>query len=162
MKTVETYNKNLPSGMAASGDTWSSDEMRKLLKVLEVLGRVPPKSGWQPVAAAVGSRNAGQCWAHYKYLKKLKRLEPISETTPLRPLIWSKFYNKAFDRCVAEHLGDKKITTVGQLAALDLDVSKPENKIYLMKLTEQTQLRNAVRMATPWKEKATEAIAFWR
>ena len=44
------------------------------------------------------------------------------------------------------------------IAALDLDVSKPKNKIYLMKLTEETRVFHAVRMAKPWKEKATEAI----
>ena len=52
--------------------------------------------------------------------------------------------------------------TVGQLAALDLDVSKPENKIYLMKLTGKPYPSAAVNMAAPWKAKAIEALAFWQ
>ena len=161
LKTVETYNAHRPSGMAASGDYWASDEMKKLLKAIEAIGRVPPKSGWQPVAAAVGSRNETQCREQYAKMKKLKRLEPISETTPLRPLIFSGFTNKAFDKCVAEHL-DNKITTVGQLAALDLDISKEANKLYLQKLTGYKFMSLALKMAAPWKEKAAEAIEFWK
>ena len=161
LKTVETYNENLAPGMAASGDTWASDEMKKLLKAVEANGSVPRGRGWQPVAAAVGSRSADQCRAQYKYLKKVKRLDPISEDTPLRAKIFPGFHARAFDKCVAE-IDGKRITTVGQLAALDLDISKPENKIYLMKLTGKKGPSPAVDMAAPWKAKAIEALAFWK
>ena len=95
-------------------------------------------------------------------MKKAWRLEPISETTPLRPLIFPGWGKPAFKRCLADHLGDKKITTVGQLAALDLDVSKPENIIYLEKLTGQRGSFNTFKIAAPWQAKAAEALAFWR
>ena len=158
MKTMDDRNAALEPGMAASMAPWSSAERRKLLDAVEAHG----KSAWLRVAAAVGSRNEGMCREQYATMKKLKPLEPISETTPLRAKIFPGFHESAFDKCVADHLGDKKITTVGQLAALDLDISKPENKIYLVKLTGKPNPSAAVKMAAPWKAKAIEALAFWQ
>ena len=141
------------------GDGWSSDEFKKLLKAVEACGK-----RWKAVAAAVGSRTATQCEQQYRNLKKAKRLDPISEDTPLREGIFKGFGKpavKKFAECVAE-IDGKRITTVGQLAALDLDISKPENKIYLVKLTGKPNPSAAVKMAAPWKAKAIEALAFWQ
>ena len=137
-------------------DTWSSAELKKLLKAVKACGK-----RWKDVAAAVGSRNEGMCKEQYRSLKKAGRLEPISETTPLRPLIFSGFTKSAFNKCITK-IDGKNITTVGELAALDLDVSKLENKIYLMKLTGKKGPSPAVDMAAPWKAKAIEALAFWQ
>ena len=162
LKTVETYNAHRPSGMAASGDYWASDEMKKLLKAIEAIGRVPPRSGWQPVAAAVGSRSAEQCRAHYIDLKKLGRLDPISEDTPLRAGIFPGFgkpaFNK-FDKCVAK-IDGKRITTVGQLAKLPVDNIGP-NLSYLKELTGLKD-NAAFKKALAWKAMAVEAIEFWQ
>ncbi len=163
-KTMETYNANRASGMAVSGDQWKSDELKKLLKAVKANGRVPPKSGWQPIADAVGSRTATQCEHQYADLKRAKRLDPISEDTPLREGIFTGFGKPAFKKfaeCVAE-IDGKRITTVGQLAALDLDISKEANKLYLQKLTGYKFMSLALKMAAPWKEKAAEAIEFWQ
>ena len=62
----------------------------------------------------------------------------------------------SFEKCVAEHLGDRKITTVGQLKALDLD-----DIAYLKKLTGYPP-RIAFDMAARWKGMAEEALAFWK
>ena len=142
-------------------EQWSSKEQRKLFEATQG-AVVLDEDKWNDVAVAVGSRSARQCKTQYYKLKRANRLEPISEGTLIRPLIFGGFTNKAFDKCVAEHLGDKQITTVGQLAALDLDVSTPERKKYLSKLTKQKQLSEAVAMATRWKNKAIEALAFWQ
>ena len=155
-KTVKDMNAALAPGMAASMEQWSSKEQRKLLDAYDVYG-----DKWKDVAAAVGSRTWRQCMTQYKKLKKANRLDPISEGTLLRPLIFGGFTNKAFDRCVAE-IDGKRITTVGQLAALDLDISKEENKIYLRKLTKCRDFAAAVKMAAKWKAKAIEALAFWQ
>ena len=157
MKTVETYNKNLPSGMAASGDTWSSDELKKLLKAAEAHGK-----RWEAVAAAVGSRNLVQCRDKYGHLRKLKRLDPISEDTPLRAGIFPHFGKQAFekfDKCVAK-IDGKRITTVGQLAKLPVDNYGP-NLAYLKELTGVNDSA-AFKQAWAWKEKAVEALAFWQ
>ena len=156
-KTMEARNEALEPGMAASLAPWDSAERRKLLDAVEAHNK-----RWKDVAAAVGSRTWVQCRQQYGFLKKVERLVPITETTPLRAKIFKGFHASAFKKCVAKHLGDKKITTVGQLAALDLDVSKPENKLYLQKLTGFKFTSLALRMAAPWKEKAVEAIAFWQ
>ena len=156
-KTIEDKNAALAPGMAASLAPWPSAERRKLLDAVKAHG-----TKWKDVAAAVGSRTWVQCRQQYGFLKKVERLVPITETTPLRAKIFKGFHASAFKKCVAKHLGDKKITTVGQLAALDLDVSKPENKLYLQKLTGFKFTSLALRMAAPWKEKAVEAIAFWQ
>ena len=145
--------------MAASGDPWASDELKKLLKAVEANGRVPPKSAWQPIADAVGSRSAGQCRDKYRHLKKLKCREPISEDTPLRAGIFPHFGKIAFekfDKCVAK-IDGKRITTVGQLAKLPVDNYGP-NLAYLKELTG-CQDSAAVRQAWAWKEKAMEALA---
>ena len=142
--------------MAASMEPWTSPERRKLLDAYDAYG-----DNWEDVAFAVGSRDAIQCKSQYRFLKRAKRLDPISEDTPLRAKIFPGFHARAFDKCVAE-IDGKRITTVGQLAALDLDVSKPENKIYLMKLTGKKGPSPAVDMAAPWKAKAIEALAFWK
>ena len=157
MKTIKAKNEALEPGMAASLAPWDSAERRKLLDAVEAHNK-----RWKDVAAAVGSRTWVQCRQQYGFLKKVERLVPITETTPLRAKIFKGFHASAFKKCVAKHLGDKKITTVGQLAALDLDVSKPENAIYLKKLTGQNSPQNAVDMAAPWKAKAIEALAFWQ
>jgi hypothetical protein len=157
VKTVETYNKNLPSGMAASGDTWSSDELKKLLKAAEAHGK-----RWEDVAAAVGSRNLVQCRDKYGHLRKLKRLDPISEDTPLRAGIFPGFGKpafKKFDECVAE-IDGKRITTVGQLAKLPVDNYGP-NLSYLKELTGLTD-NAAFKKALAWKAMAVEAIEFWQ
>ena len=154
-KTMETYNANRASGMAVSGDQWKSDELKKLLKAVKANGRVPPKSGWQPIADAVGSRTAVMCCQQYSFLRRIERLVPISEETLLRPKISTYFGKKAFDKCVAE-IDGKSITTAGQLAALKLD-----DIAYLKKLTGQSP-KNAVETATKWKAKAIDAIAFWK
>ena len=156
-KTMDDRNAALAPGMAASMAPWLTLERRKLIDAVEAHG----KKAWQRVADDVGSRTAMQCEQQYRDLKKAGRLEPISEGTLLRALIFRGFTNKAFDKCVAE-IDGKRITTVGQLAALDLDISKPENKIYLMKLTGKKGPSPAVDMAAPWKAKAIEALAFWK
>ena len=154
---MEDRNAALAPGMAASLAPWPSAERRKLLDAVKAHG-----TKWKDVAAAVGSRTWVQCRQQYGFLKKVERLVPITETTPLRAKIFKGFHASAFKKCVAKHLGDKKITTVGQLAALDLDVSKPENAIYLKKLTGKPYPSAAVNMAAPWKAKAIEALAFWQ
>ena len=151
---MEARNAALEPGMAASMAPWLTLERRKLLDAVEAHG----KRAWQRVADDVGSRTATQCEQQYRDMKKAGRLEPISETTPLRPLIFGGFTNKAYDKfakCKAK-INGQRITTVGQLAALDLgDIE------YLKKLTGGAPSK-AVRMAEPWKAKAIEAIAFWR
>ena len=135
------------------GDTWSSDELKKLLKAVKACGK-----RWKVVAAAVGSRNDGQCRSTYKCLKKLKRLDPISEDTPLREKIFPFFYKSAFSKfakCKAK-IDGKRITTVGQLAKLPLD-----NLAYLQELTGHRGTL-AVEMGARWKKMAAEAIAFWK
>ena len=156
-KTIEDKNAALAPGMAASLAPWPSAERRKLLDAVKAHG-----TKWKDVAAAVGSRTWVQCRQQYGFLKKVERLVPITETTPLRAKIFKGFHASAFKKCVAKHLGDKKITTVGQLAALDLDVSKPENIIYLEKLTGQRGSFNTFKIAAPWQAKAAEALAFWQ
>ena len=136
------------------GDGWSSDEFKKLLKAVEACGK-----RWKAVAAAVGSRTATQCEQQYRNLKKAKRLDPISEDTPLREGIFTGFGKPAFKKfaeCVAE-IDGKRITTVGQLAKLDL----VDDIEYLMKLTGYPS-GAAVKQAGPWIEKAAEALAFWK
>jgi hypothetical protein len=158
VKTVETYNANLAPGMSASGSPWASDEMKKLLKAVEAHGK-SGKSAWQRVADAVGSRTSKQCRDQYARMKKNGRLDPISEDTPLREGVFSGFGKPAFKKfaeCVALVDG-KRITTVGQLAALDL-VKDIE---YLMTLTGYP-VKMAIKQAAPWKEKAAEAIEFWQ
>ena len=93
-------------------------------------------------------------------MKRAKRLEPISETTPLREKIFTGFGKpavKKFAKCVAE-IDGKRITTVGQLAKLDL----VDDIEYLMKLTGMKYPSDAVKQAGPWIEKAAEALAFWK
>ena len=139
-------------------DPWSSDELKKLLQAFEACG-----NRWKDVASRVGSRTWSQCKGQYSNLKKAGRLEPISEDTPLREKIFPGFGKaaiKKFAKCKAKINGER-ITTVGQLAKLDLDISKEANKLYLLALTGQTP-SHAVRMAEPWKAKAIEAIAFWQ
>ena len=151
-KTMEARNEALKPGMAASNTTWTSQERKALLKAVEAHG----KRAWQKVADAVGSRDASQCEHQYKDLKRAKRLDPIFETTLLRAKIFSGFTNKAFDKCVALVDG-KRITTVGQLAALKLNDIE-----YLKKLTKCKLPGQAVNMASGWKEKAAAALAFWK
>jgi hypothetical protein len=163
LKTVETYNADLPSGMAASGDIWASDELKKLIKAVEPYGKSPPKSAWQTVAAAVGSRSAGRCERKYRNLKKAGLLEPISEDTPLRAGIFPGFGKPAFDKfdkCVAK-IDGKRITTVGQLAKLPVDNYGPI-LAYLKELTGCKKDSAAVKQAWTYKEKAVEALAFWQ
>ena len=62
---------------------------------------------------------------------------------------------KKFAECVAE-IDGKRVTTVGQLAKLPLD-----NLAYLKALTGYGPVK-AVTQAAPWKEKAAEAIEFWK
>ena len=152
-KTVETYNANRASGMAASNEHWSSKERRKLLDAYDAYG-----DKWKDVAAAVGSRTWRQCKNQYADLKRAKRLDPISEDTPLRAGIFPGFGKpafKKFDECVAE-IDGKRITTVGQLAKLPLD-----NLAYLQELTGHRGTL-AVEMGARWKKMAAEAIAFWK
>ena len=154
LKTVETYNKNLPSGMSASGSPWSSAEERKLLDAVEACGK-----RWKDVAAAVGSRTDIQCKDKHTALKKAGLLEPISEDTPLRAGIFPGFgkpaFNK-FDKCVAK-IDGKRITTVGQLAKLPVDNYGP-NLSYLKELTGLKD-NAAFKKALAWKEMAVEALA---
>ena len=150
LKTVETYNANLAPGMSASGDTWSSDELKKLVKAAEACNK-----RWKDVAAAVGSRNLVQCRDKYGYLRKLKRLDPISEDTPLRAGIFTGFHKSAFKKCITK-IDGKNITTVGELAALDLgDIAR------LKKMTKCNR-GQAVEMGARWKGMAEEALAFWK
>ena len=153
-------NKKSKTVKEAILEQWSSKEQRKLFEATQG-AVVLDEDKWNDVAVAVGSRSARQCKTQYYKLKRANRLEPISEGTLIRPLIFGGFTNKAFDKCVAEHL-DNKITTVGQLAALDLDISKEANKLYLQKLTGYKFMSLALKMAAPWKEKAAEAIEFWK
>ena len=149
-KTMKELNAALAPGMAASMEHWSSKERRKLLDAYDAYG-----DKWKDVAAAVGSRTWRQCKRQYADLKRAKRLDPISEDTPLRAKIFPGFHASAFDKCVAE-IDGKRITTVGQLAALDLgDIE------YLKKLTGYAP-SVAVPTATKWKAKAEEALAFWQ
>ena len=153
-KTIQARNAALEPGMAASMEPWTSPEWRELLDAVEAHG----KKAWQRVADDVGSRTAAQCESQYAFLKRVKRLEPISEDTPLREGIFKGFGKpavKKFAECVAE-IDGKRITTVGQLAKLPLG-----DLAYLRKLTGHPPVA-AVRMAKPWKEKAAEAIAFWK
>ena len=139
--------------MAASMEPWTSPERRKLLDAYDAYG-----DNWEDVAFAVGSRDAIQCKSQYRFLKRAKRLDPISEDTPLREGIFKGFGKpalKKFAKCVAE-IDGKRITTVGQLAKLPLD-----NLAYLEELTGYVG-KMAVGQAAPWKEKAAEAIAFWQ
>ena len=145
--------------MAASMEPWTSPERRKLLDAYDAYG-----DNWEDVAFAVGSRDAIQCKSQYRFLKRAKRLDPISEDTPLREGIFKGFGKpalKKFAKCVAE-IDGKRITTVGQLAKLDLDISKEANKLYLMKLTGMKYPSDAVKQAAPWQAKAAEALAFWQ
>ena len=153
LETMKARNEALEPGMAASMAPWTSPERRKLLDAYDVYG-----NKWKDVAAAVGSRTWLQCKNQYTDLKKAKRLDPISEDTPLRAGIFPHFGKPAFekfDKCVAK-IDGKRITTVGQLAKLPLG-----DLAYLRKLTGHPPVA-AVRMAKPWKEKAAEAIAFWK
>ena len=153
-KTMEARNEALEPGMAASMAPWLTLERRKLLDAVEAHG----KKAWQRVADDVGSRTATQCERQYRNMKKAGLLEPISEDTPLRKGIFMGFGKpafKKFNKCVAE-IDGKRITTVGQLAKLPLG-----DLAYLRKLTGHPPVA-AVRMAKPWKEKAAEAIAFWK
>jgi hypothetical protein len=153
-ETARTYNENLAPGMAASKAPWSSAELKKLLDAYDVYG-----TKWKDVAAAVGSRTWVQCKEQYAFLKKAGRLEPISEDTPLRKGIFKDFGKpalKKFAECLAE-INGKRITTVGQLAKLDL----VDDIEYLMKLTGYKSF-GAVEQAGPWIEKAAEALAFWK
>ena len=156
-KTMDDRNAALAPGMAASMAPWLTLERRKLLDAVEAHG----KRAWQKVADAVGSRTAIQCMHQYRDLKKAGRLDRISEDTPLSEKKLKGLYQAAITKC-AKNIDGKRITTVGQLAALDLDISKPENKIYLMKLTGKKGPSPAVDMAAPWKAKAIEALAFWK
>ena len=152
-KTMQAKNEALEPGMAASLAPWDSAERRKLLDAVEAHNK-----RWKDVAAAVGSRTATQCEQQYRNLKKAKRLDPISEETPLREGIFTGFGKPAFKKfakCVAE-IDGKRITTVGQLAKLPLD-----NLAYLEELTGYVG-KMAVGQAAPWKEKAAEAIEFWK
>ena len=156
-KTVETYNANRASGMAASNEHWSSKERRKLLDAYDAYG-----DKWKDVAAAVGSRTWRQCKNQYADLKRAKRLDPISEDTPLRAGIFPGFGKpafKKFDECVAE-IDGKRITTVGQLAKLPVDNYGP-NLSYLKELTGLTD-NAAFKKALAWKAMAVEAIEFWQ
>ena len=153
-ETARTYNENLEPGMAASMEPWTSRERRKLLDAYDAYG-----DRWKDVATAVGSRTAKQCEEQYRNLKKAKRLDPISEDTPLREKIFTGFGKPAFKKfaeCVAE-IDGKRITTVGQLAKLDL----VDDIEYLMKLTGYPP-RAAVKQAGPWIEKAVEELAVWQ
>ena len=155
MKTMDDRNAALAPGMAASMEPWTSRERRKLLDAVEAHG----KNAWQRVADDVGSRTAAQCECQYAFLKRVKRLEPISEDTPLREGIFKGFGKpalKKFAKCVAEINGER-ITTVGQLAALDL----VDDIEYLMKLTGFKSF-GAAEQAGPWIAKAAEALAFWK
>ena len=139
------------------GDGWSSDEFKKLLKAVEACGK-----RWKAVAAAVGSRTATQCEQQYRNLKKAKRLDPISEDTPLREGIFTGFGKPAFKKfaeCVAE-IDGKRITTVGQLAKLPVDNYGP-NLSYLKELTGYKD-NDAFKKALAWKAMAVEAIEFWQ
>jgi len=150
---MKARNRNLELGMAASMEPWTSPERRKLLDAYDAYG-----DNWEDVAFAVGSRDAIQCKSQYRFLKRAKRLDPISEDTPLREGIFKGFGKpalKKFAKCVAE-IDGKRITTVGQLAKLPLD-----NLAYLEELTGYVG-KMAVGQAAPWKEKAAEAIAFWQ
>ena len=141
--------------MAASHAPWSTQENKALIAAFEDHG-----NKWKDVAKAVGSRTWQQCRRQHGNLKRNGRLVPISKTTPLVHKLLPGLYEGAFNRCVAE-IDGKRITTVGQLAALDLDISKEENKLYLKKLTGKSPTA-AVEMAAKWKAKAIEAIAFWQ
>ena len=153
-KTMEDKNAALEPGMAASMEHWSSKERRKLLDAYDVYG-----DKWKDVAAAVGSRTWRQCKQQYRDLKKAGRLDPISEDTPLREKVFPGFGKpalKKFAKCVAE-IDGKRITTVGQLAKLDL----VDDIEYLMKLTGFKSF-GAAEQAGPWIAKAAEALAFWK
>ena len=157
-KTMEARNEALEPGMAASMAPWLTLERRKLLDAVEAHG----KKAWQRVADDVGSRTAAQCESQYKYLKKLGRLDPISEDTPLRAGIFPGFGKPAFekfDKCVAK-IDGKRITTVGQLAELPVDNIGPTLS-YLKELTGFTD-NTAFKKALAWKEMAVEALAFWK
>ena len=154
-KTMKASNRNLELGMAASMEPWTSPEWRKLLDAVEAHG----KRAWQRVADDVGSRTATQCESQYANLKKLGYLVPITEDTPLRKKVFPGFGKpalKKFAKCVAE-IDGKRITTVGQLAKLDL----VDDIEYLMKLTGYKSFA-AVEQAGPWIAKAAEALAFWK
>jgi len=157
-KTIQARNAALEPGMAASMEPWTSPEWRKLLDAVEAHG----KKAWQRVADDVGSRTAAQCESQYAFLKRVKRLEPISEDTPLREGIFKGFgkpaFNK-FDKCVAK-IDGKRITTVGQLAKLPVDNIGP-NLSYLKELTGLTD-NTAFKKALAWKAMAVEAIEFWQ
>ena len=151
---MKARNRNLELGMAASMEPWTSPERRKLLDAYDAYG-----DNWEDVAFAVGSRDAIQCKSQYRFLKRAKRLDPISEDTPLREGIFKGFGKpalKKFAKCVAE-IDGKRITTVGQLAKLDL----VDDIEYLTTLTGYPP-SIAVRQAGPWIEKAAEALAFWK
>ena len=158
LETMKARNEALEPGMAASMEPWTSPEWRKLLDAVEAHGM----KAWQRVADDVGSRTAAQCESQYKYLKKLGRLDPISEDTPLRAGIFPGFgkpaFNK-FDKCVAK-IDGKRITTVGQLAKLPVDNIGP-NLSYLKELTGLKD-NAAFKKALAWKAMAVEAIEFWQ
>ena len=154
---MDDRNAALAPGMAASMAPWYNAERRKLLDAVEAYGK-----HWNDVAAAVGSRTAKQCKIQYKYLKKVNRLEPISEDTPLREGIFTGFGKPAFKkfaRCKAK-INGKRITTVGQLAKLPVDNIGP-NLSYLKELTGLTD-NAAFKKALAWKAMAVEAIEFWQ
>ena len=156
-ETARTYNENLEPGMAASMEPWTSRERRKLLDAYDAYG-----DRWKDVATAVGSRTAKQCEEQYRNLKKAKRLDPISEDTPLREGIFTGFGKPAFKKfakCVAE-IDGKRITTVGQLAKLPVDNIGP-NLSYLKELTGLKD-NAAFKKALAWKAMAVEAIEFWQ
>ena len=155
-KTMEARNEALEPGMAASMAPWLTLERRKLLDAVEAHG----KKAWQRVADDVGSRTATQCERQYRNMKKAGLLEPISEDTPLRKGIFMGFGKpafKKFNKCVAE-IDGKRITTVGQLAKLDL----VDDIEYLTTLTGYPFPSEAKKQAGPWIEKAVEALAFWK
>ena len=154
-QTMKERNAALPPGMAASGKPWSLEETRKVIKAFLVHG-----NNWEELEKAVGSRTAKQCDNQIYKLRKAGKLDPITRDTPLAEKKLKSFSERAITIC-AKEIDGKRITTVGQLADLDLDVSKPQNKIYLMKLTGKPTPSAAVKMAAPWQAKAKDALALW-
>ena len=123
----------------------------------------PLNKAW--IASGVGNLHklvfdeVKQRWVMPCHTAAAKRPRKCTRDTPLAKL--KGFHKGAIAKC-AKEIDGKRITTVGQLAALDLDISKEENKIYLRKLTKCRDFAAAVKMAAKWKAKAIEALAFWQ
>ena len=154
---IETRRLNNVAGRATgkrtSGKTWADWEEEALRAAVATHGTL----NWEKVAEDVDSRQAGQCEAHYEYMKKVGRWDQITRETPLTKGILPLLSEKTVAKFAAH-----KVKTVGQLADIGPKGPWPCHEFefgeFARAIFQPGNVTESKKTALAWKNKALKAL----